>query len=161
MQTNTIHDGKGIRDIGDHSRRVCDPYINDQNYVPRKQKIIKPTMKWKAPANKPKEFEFSVDTNQSNPPWEPQTGGLVYKFGNTKKELWRNPNQFCQDASLFLGKPRWKLKIHKGIQTRADLLGSHKQEAQYLNVGTLRRKELHMNPNQIPQDWSLLLGKPK
>ena len=62
--------GKEIRDIGD--RRELGAYTNDQDYVPRKQKIIKPAMKWKEPVHKPKEFKFSADTNQSKSPWETQ-----------------------------------------------------------------------------------------
>ena len=59
--------------------------MNDQDYVPRKRKIVKSAIKWKVPAvHKPKEFKFSADKNQSDPLWETQTGGLVFKSGNTK-----------------------------------------------------------------------------
>ena len=61
-------------------------YMNDQDYVPRKRKIVKLAMKWKVPVHKSKEFKFSADTNQRKSPWETQTGGLVFKFGNNKAE---------------------------------------------------------------------------
>ena len=72
--------GKELRGMSD--RKLLDVYmksrtLTDQNYLPRKQKIVKPAMKWKVPASKPKEFKFSVDTHQSKPPWETQTGGSV------------------------------------------------------------------------------------
>ena len=85
--------GKELRGIGD--RRVLDTYmkliwhprtLTDQKYVPRKQKVVKPAIKWKVPANKPKGFKFSADTNHSKPPWKTNTGGLIFKSGNTKAE---------------------------------------------------------------------------
>ena len=41
-------------------------------------------MKCKVLAKKPKEFKVPAYTNQSKPPWETQTGGLIFEFGNTK-----------------------------------------------------------------------------
>ena len=38
-----------------------------QDYAPRKRKVAKAVMKWKAPTNKPKEFKFSANTNQRKP----------------------------------------------------------------------------------------------
>ena len=82
--------GRGLRDKGD--RRVLDAYmksrgypstLTDQKFVLKKRKIVKPAMKWKVPASKPKEFKFSVDANQSKSPWKTQTGGSVFEFWNT------------------------------------------------------------------------------
>ena len=60
--------GEELRDIGDN--RVLDAYISDEDYILRKRKHVKPAMKWKVPANKPKEFKYSADINQSKSPWE-------------------------------------------------------------------------------------------
>ena len=39
-------------------------------------------MKWKAPTNKPKEFKFLADTNQSNPP-----EGVFFIFGREARKV--------------------------------------------------------------------------
>ena len=100
--------GKEIRDRGD--LLVHDAYIKMRsktlgpeslNYVPRKRKIVKATMKWKVPASSttdedepqgsttggPKEFKFSVNPYQSQHPGNKQTGGSVFVFGNAKAEV--------------------------------------------------------------------------
>ena len=41
-----------------------------------KRKIVKPTRKWSASTNKPKEFNFSANTNQNKPPND------VFVFGS-------------------------------------------------------------------------------
>ena len=59
--------GKKIRNTED--RKVHGIYMDAyQDYVPRKQNIVKAARKWKAPTNEPKEFKFSANTNQSKPP---------------------------------------------------------------------------------------------
>ena len=59
--------GKEIRNI--EGRKAHDTYMDGyQDYAPRKRKIAKAARKWKAPTNKPKDFKFSANTNQSKPP---------------------------------------------------------------------------------------------
>ena len=72
--------GKEIRNIED--RKCHDVYMDAyQDCVPRKRKIVKPAMKWKAPTNKLKEFKFSADTNQSKPPEG------VFMFGSAARKV--------------------------------------------------------------------------
>ena len=92
--------GKEIRDRGEYL--LFDMYMRsksttDQNYLPRKLKIVKPAMKWSVPAisttdkdkpqgrttGQPKEFQFSVYPYQSKPPWDTQIGGSAFLSGNT------------------------------------------------------------------------------
>ena len=68
--------GKELRDIVDRKYRAScmeSRTLADQNYVPRKQKLVTPAMKWKVPISKPKEFKISVDPHQSPPPFNTQT----------------------------------------------------------------------------------------
>ena len=114
--------GKELRDIGD--RRVLDAYmksegylrtLTDQNYVPRKRNIVKPAMKWKAPADKPKEFKFSAYTNQSKPSWETQTGGSIFEFGNTKaKGTPEEPKPHSSGHKFIFGKAQVETKKTQG-----------------------------------------------
>ena len=72
--------GKEIRNTED--RKVHDVYMDAyQDYVPRKWKIVKPARKWEAPTNKPKEFRFSANTNQSKPP------DGVFMFGSAAGKM--------------------------------------------------------------------------
>ena len=77
--------GKEIRNIEDRS--VHDVYLDTyQDYVPRKQKIVNAAMKWKAPTNTPKEFKFSVNTNQSKSPEGVfMFGSVAWKSDRDKK----------------------------------------------------------------------------
>ena len=87
----------------------------DQNYLPGKRKIVKPTKKWRVPASELKEFKFSVDTNQSKPPWKIQTGGAVFKFGNTKaKETLEEPKSYSLGHNFVFGKAQVESKKAQG-----------------------------------------------
>ena len=115
--------GKEFRNIGD--RRVLDIYMKsrghpitptDQNYVPRKQKFVKPAIKWKVTASKPKKFKFLVYTTRANLLGRHKQEARYSHSGTLRqKELRRNPNHISQLAILFLGNPSQKLERHKDL----------------------------------------------
>ena len=74
--------GKEIRNIED--RNVNDFYMDAyQDYDSRKSKIVKPTRKWNASTNKPKEFKFLANTNQNTP----HDGVFVFGSTTQKKDI--------------------------------------------------------------------------
>ena len=71
---------KEIRNI--EARKGHDIYMDGyQDYVLRKRRIAKVARKWKAPTNKPKEFKFSVNLDQSKPPEG------VFMFGSAARKV--------------------------------------------------------------------------
>ena len=81
-----VRTGKEIRNIEGHEAH--DTYMDGyQNYVPRKRKITKAARKWKAPTNKPKEFKFSANTNQS-------------KTSRRRFHVWKRSAESDQDKEL-------------------------------------------------------------
>ena len=70
-----------------HGAAGHDVYMDAyQDYVPRKRKIVKPARKWKAPTNKPKEFKFSANTNQSKSPED------VFMFDGAARKVTETKN---------------------------------------------------------------------
>ena len=75
-----VRTGNDTRNI--EGRKTHDTYMDGyQDYVPMKLKIAKAARKWKAPTNKPKEFEFSENTNKSKPPEG------VFMFGSAARKV--------------------------------------------------------------------------
>ena len=116
LSTNAFRDGGGAQIyIWGTIEYLTPMYISDQDYVRRKQKIAEPAMKWNIPANKPKEFKYSADTNQSKPPWETQIGGLVFEFGSTKaKGTPQEPKSYSSDHNFVSVKDKVETKKTQG-----------------------------------------------
>ena len=75
-----FHYGEGDQKY--QGRKGHDIYMDGyQNHVPRKRKIAKAARKWKAPTNKPKEFKFSANTDQSKSPEG------VFMFGSAARKV--------------------------------------------------------------------------
>ena len=80
--------GKEIRNI--EGRKAHDTYMDGyQDNVPMKRKFSKAVRKWKAPTNKPKEFKFSANTNQSKPPEG------VFMFGSAARIVTETKKTHC------------------------------------------------------------------
>jgi len=150
--------GKELRDIGE--RRVLDAYITsrtltDQIYVPRKRKIVKSAMKWKVPASKPEEFKFSADTNQSKHPWETQTGGSVFKFGNTKaRETPEEPKPYSAGHNFVFGKAQVETKKSQGPDCMSHTTMKRKKnfpKPRKINPYFLRDQELKIEERKRAQ----------
>ena len=62
-------------------------------------------MECKVSADKSKEFKVSAYTNQSKLSWEPQKGGLIFEFGNTKvKDTPEEPKPHSSGHKFVFGK---------------------------------------------------------
>ena len=147
--------GKELRDIGD--RIVLDAYLTsrgypgctDQNCVPRKRKIVKPAMKWKVPADKPKEFKFSAYTNQSKPSWETQTGGSIFEFGNTEaKGTSEDFKTHSSGHKCIFGKVQVKTKKTQGPTRKRRKTFSKPRK---INPYVLRGQELKIEESKRAQ----------
>ena len=56
-----------------------------------------------------------MDTNQSKPPWETQTGGSVFKFGNAKaRETPEEPKSYSAGHNFVCGKAQVETKKSQG-----------------------------------------------
>ena len=100
--------GKELGDKGD--RRGLDAYINDQDYVPRKRKSVKPAMKWKVTVHKPKSSNSQRIQTEQTSLGDTNTSRRLGIYSNLaairRKELRRNPSYIRQLTLLFLGKLR-------------------------------------------------------
>ena len=118
--------GKEIMDEGE--LLVHESYIKmrtqfrgpeSRNYVPRKRKMVKAAMKWKAltcpttdkdelqgRSNEgPKTYKFLVNPYQSHHSGNKQQGGDVFVFGKTKEEI-KQENQKPHSSNLSVGSRR-------------------------------------------------------
>ena len=72
-------------------------------------------MEYKVSSDKPKEFKVSTYTNQSKPPWETQTGGSIFEFGNTKANITlKEPKPHSSGHNFALGKAQVETKKTQG-----------------------------------------------
>ena len=67
-------------------------------------------MKWKVPASEPKEFKFSVDTNQSKPPWDTNRTLSVQIWKRCDERNSRGTQIISSDHNLVFGKTQVETK---------------------------------------------------
>ena len=107
--------GNETRNI--EGRKAHGTYMDGyQDYVPRKRKIAKAARKWKAPTNKPKEFKFSANTDQSKPPKGVFMFGSAARKVPSHQELTRNQVNSVKKPSRWsrFGKVKVETKKAQG-----------------------------------------------
>ena len=148
---------EGVDFMGEEPpQQICFPndiYMDGyQNYVPRKQKIAKAARKWKASANKPKEFKFSANIDQSKPPEG------VFMFGSAARKVPSNQELTRNQVNTVKKPSRWsrfgKFKVETKKAQGADHMGNtaKKRRGSILIPRKINPYELRDQELKIEQD---------
>ena len=141
--------GKEIRNI-EGRKGYMDGY---KNHVPRKRNIVKAAKKWKSPTNKPKEFKFSANTDQSKPPEG------VFMFGSAARKVPSHQELTRSQVNTVKKPSRWsrfgKFKVETKKAQGTDHMGNTTKKRRgsiptprKINPYVLRDQELKMEEDK-------------
>ena len=105
--------------------------------VPGERRIAKAARKWKAPANKPKEFKFSANTNQSKPPEG------VFMFGSAAQDVPSHQELAGNQVNTAKKPSRWSRFGKFKVETKKT------QGTDNMDNATKRRRRSTLIPRKI------------